>query len=316
MTKKTLLVLKWLAIIVSCGYIAYKLWNEQQSGSLSLGFSSLGFHELLLFSASFALVFVNWGLESIKWKLLMASIAPISWRNAVGSVLAGVSVSIFTPNRVGEFGGRIFFLNREHRVQGIGATLVGNLAQMLTTLIIGVIGLLPFWFFLDAARSFPFSVNILFFIALVVIAGGLIVYFSMHRLETLLKHFKWVPHKMHYFTYLAAYKKRLLLSVLGLSGLRYLVFSIQFFLLLKINGINLTPTVIALAISQIYLILTLVPTFALSELGVRSSVAVLVLGFFTPLSGAVILASVSLWIINLAFPALIGAYFLMKQRIT
>ncbi|MGD9993030.1 MAG: lysylphosphatidylglycerol synthase domain-containing protein [Salinivirgaceae bacterium] len=316
MSKNILIVLKWLAIILSCAYIAYKLWKDYQAGWLSFNSDSFTYNQWILFLASLTLVFVNWGLESVKWKLLMNSIAPISWNKAIGSVLAGVSVSIFTPNRVGEFGGRIFFLEKETRVQGVGATLVGNLAQLLTTLIIGFIGLIPFWSLLDTTSSFPLSGTTLFFISLVVIVLGLIVYFSVHRLEPLFIKLKWTQQKMHYFKFLAAYKKQLLLTVFGLSALRYLVFSIQFFLLLKLNGINLTPTVTALAISQIYLILTLVPTFALSEVGVRSSVAVLVLGVFTPLSGAVIVASVSLWIINLAFPALMGTLFLTKQRIS
>ncbi|PKP09141.1 MAG: hypothetical protein CVU09_12455 [Bacteroidetes bacterium HGW-Bacteroidetes-4] len=316
MYKNVLIFLKWLAILISCGYIAFKLWKEYQAGWLLFNSGSFGYPQWCLFMTSLALVPVNWGLESVKWKLLMAPIAPISWKNAIGSVLAGVSVSIFTPNRVGEFGGRIFFLEKETRVQGVGATLVGNLAQMLITLIVGLIGLIPFWNFMDTTTSFPLSGTTLFFISIVVIALGLTVYFGVHRLVPLFMKIKWAQQKMHYIKFLAAYKKHLMFTVFGLSGLRYLVFSIQFFLLLKLNGINLTPTVAALAISQIYLILTLVPTFALSEVGVRSSVAVWVLGVFTPLTGAVIVASVSLWIINLAFPAFMGSIFLTKQRIT
>ncbi|MGE4288735.1 MAG: lysylphosphatidylglycerol synthase domain-containing protein [Salinivirgaceae bacterium] len=316
MYKNILIFLKWLAIVISCGYIAYKLWKEYQAGWLSFNSASFGYPQWYLLTASLALAPVNWGLESVKWKLLMAPITHISWKNATGSVLAGVSVSIFTPNRVGEFGGRIFFLDSKHHVKGIGATLVGNLAQMLTTLIVGLIGLIPFWNIMDTTTSFLFSGTTLFFISFVVIALGLTVYFSVHRLVPLFMKIKWTRQKMHYLKFLAAYKKQLLFTVFGLSALRYLVFSVQFFLLLKLNGINLTATIAALAISQIYLILSLVPTFALSEVGVRSSVAVLVLGVFTPLSGAVIVASVSLWIINLAFPAFIGTIFLTKQRIT
>ncbi|MFA6401838.1 MAG: hypothetical protein WCX31_09470 [Salinivirgaceae bacterium] len=61
--------------------------------------------------------------------------------------------------------------------------------------------------------------------------------------------------------------------------------------------------------------MTFIPTFALAELGVRGSVAVLVIGTLSPLSSAIIAASVLLWIINLALPALVGAQFLYRFKV-
>src|SRR5687768_15116871 len=47
-----------------------------------------------------ALMLLNWGLESLKWQLLLKKISPVSFLGAVRSVLSGVTVSFFTPNRI------------------------------------------------------------------------------------------------------------------------------------------------------------------------------------------------------------------------
>ncbi|TNE63913.1 MAG: hypothetical protein EP344_04045 [Bacteroidetes bacterium] len=46
-------------------------------------------------------------LEAIKWHTLLRRSAPISLGKALLAVWVGVSVSLFAPNRIGEYGGRI-----------------------------------------------------------------------------------------------------------------------------------------------------------------------------------------------------------------
>ena len=62
----------------------------------------------------------------------------------------------------------------------------------------------------------------------------------------------------------------------------------------------------------VFLLTTLVPTMALTELGVRGSVALALI----PGDAAGVLAStVLIWTINLAVPALLGAVLLLLARI-
>jgi hypothetical protein len=75
-------------------------------------------------------------------------------------------------------------------------------------------------------------------------------------------------------------------------------------------------------IGIIYLMMTVIPTIAMTELGVRGSVSVYVFGYYFErlnlwngnLQQSVIAASSLLWIINLGIPALIGAFFVFKLR--
>jgi hypothetical protein len=68
-------------------------------------------------------------------------------------------------------------------------------------------------------------------------------------------------------------------------------------------------------IGMTYYVMALVPTIALTELGVRSAVAVLFLGQVTDRHPDIVNATVSLWLINLAVPALIGIVFVFMFKL-
>jgi hypothetical protein len=68
-------------------------------------------------------------------------------------------------------------------------------------------------------------------------------------------------------------------------------------------------------IGLVFFTSTLIPSFALTEVVLRSAIAVY---FFTPyITSTVIIVSVSitLWFINLAIPALFGSFFMWKLNI-
>ena len=67
------------------------------------------------------------------------------------AVFLGITVSIFTPNRIGEFGGRIFCLKSADRIKGVIITILGNVAQLLVTIIFGSIA---FLFYIKRFDSF------------------------------------------------------------------------------------------------------------------------------------------------------------------
>ena len=95
----------------------------------------------LLLIAVVVLMMLNWTIESIKWKLLIDKLHPVSWLDAIEGILFGVTFSLFTPSRIGEFGGRIFALNTD-RKEAIVSTLLGSIAQIVVNLTFGALGLL------------------------------------------------------------------------------------------------------------------------------------------------------------------------------
>src|SRR5690606_12786240 len=53
--------------------------------------------------AVFFLMPLNWSIEALKWKRLLSGFLKIDFWRALRAVLAGVTVAMFTPNRVGEY---------------------------------------------------------------------------------------------------------------------------------------------------------------------------------------------------------------------
>lgn len=85
----------------------------------------------------FVLMLVNWLTEAVKWKLLAGKITPVSFSASVLSVFTGITVSFFTPNRVGEFAGCVLHLPFKTRIKGSVASVIGSMSQLLITLIAG-----------------------------------------------------------------------------------------------------------------------------------------------------------------------------------
>jgi uncharacterized membrane protein YbhN (UPF0104 family) len=104
-------------------------------------------------------------------------------------------------------------------------------------------------------------------------------------------------------------------QTLFLSAIRYLVFTTQFYLILIALGMEIEVTSAFVLIAVTFLITSIIPTFALTEIVVRSAVAVSV---FTVIDTGhpeiAAAASFLLWIINLAIPALAGSLFMGKLQ--
>jgi uncharacterized membrane protein YbhN (UPF0104 family) len=118
------------------------------------------------------------------------------------------------------------------------------------------------------------------------------------------------------------YSSKEIFKVLFLSFLRYLVFSIQFYLLLRMFQIPVPFFDGLVIITVVFLIMTFLPTIAIVELGIRGSVSLYFFGLFFVKAGldnidhnlGTLAASSTLWLINIAIPALIGAILVFNLK--
>jgi len=327
--RKTYNIIIRLAIILATyGYI-YKqiiMKNNYSDFLQNLNNTFQDTHFVILFCLGIVLVFLNWGIESLKWKYLIKKIESISFSKSVKAVLSGISVSIFTPNRVGEYFGRAFILERANRFEGILITIIGSFSQLLITIIFGSISLIFFIpEFFDISEYFYgyFLIGLVVSI-LVILTLLLIFFFNIKILTSLLESFskkKWVKFRSRIKIF-SQYTKKELLVVLLLSFLRYVVFTLQFYILLKAFSVDLEFLQSTIIISIIFLVMAALPTITLAELGIRGSVTLYFFGLFFEKHGlpidhsniGIILASSAIWIINLAIPALLGTFFVFNLK--
>ena len=114
---------------------------------------------------------------------------------------------------------------------------------------------------------------------------------------------------------LALYKPIELSWILVLSLLKYFAFSIQYILIIQYLLPDLHVVEIASSTALMFLSQTLVPSFAITELIVRGSVSAYFFSFITKDVLAIVLATFSIWILNVILPAIIGAVLVLKSKI-
>ena len=96
----------------------------------------------LLFGA-IILVFVNWSIESLKWKYFVNTILPnFTFKESIKGILMGVCLGFVTPNRIGEFGGRLFNIKEGFKLKGVSLAFRGGMAQFIVTFSFGLISAL------------------------------------------------------------------------------------------------------------------------------------------------------------------------------
>lgn len=316
-------LLRFLIISTSYGYIGYQLfYNENYKQSLKLlnTASFFGFGLLLIF----LLMMLNWSIEAQKWRYLIRKVEDISFAKALKAILAGLSVSTFTPNRVGEFLGRVFILQKANPWKAIFISILCSMSQLMITLIVGSVSVIVYIlkYFINQEVFPSYILYIFIFILLIINLIILSVFFNVSFISKLLNKLiidKWRKIKgyLRVFSYFKFYELR---NVLMFSFSRYIVFSLQFYLLLRFFGLPLNILEGFFLISLVYYIISAIPSIALAEIGIRGSVAVGVIDYYfnTTLhlnvnyNIEVIAATSLLWLINIAFPAFIGNLFVLK----
>src|SRR5690606_10774724 len=180
----------------------------------------------------FILMLLNWFLESLKWKYLVDRVERISLWKSIESVFCGLTWAIFTPNRIGEYGGRIFFLSPRKRVFGAIAMGVGAVAQMVITNVLGSFAILWFiWQFTDASTWVLYA---LFFLTSVFSLFFLMFYFNIRLLIGLLTSISFLKRFKKFIMVLARYSKRDLIVVFNYSMARFAVFTTQYCVVIQL----------------------------------------------------------------------------------
>ena len=262
------------------------------------------------------LMFVNWLFEAIKWKYMIGKIENISILRSLQAVFSGITVSTFTPNRIGEYGGRVFCLEKGDRIKAVFITILCSMSQLLTTVIFGSISLLLLKNEIILENTFFkfFDVKILSFILVISNLIFLISYFNVAYIVNLLNRFKSLKNFSKYLEVLSLYNYKDLSINLLYSILRYCVFTIQFILLLNVFNVDVQFFEALFSVMLIFLFITVTPTITIAEIGVRGSVALFVLGVFSSNTVGILSAVSILWLINLILPAVIGTVFIFSLK--
>lgn len=314
--KFTELFIKIVIVLLGIWILYKKLFHNQNITQLWLDVktSVTTINNTLFILLALFLVSVNIYLEGIKWKLQLKPIEDISiWKSFI-SIFTGITSGMFFPNRMGNFLGRIFMLEKGDRIKAAMVTIVGGFGQMITTISIGLI----------ASLFFVKKYLVLLTIAVFLIIGTLLImYFNIQ----ILKYFHFlIPKRFkektkEYFEIFSFYNKIELLKILTISFLRYFLYTFQFVLLIWAFNIPLTYFQAMIPISLTYILMMVIPFITITEIAVRGSVSILVFekwlvinNISTSYGIMVFSASSLLWIFNIAIPSVIGLFLIYRLK--
>ena len=269
------------------------------------------------------LVFLNWGIEARKWQVLVKNLQVISFVTAFKAVLSGLTLSLNTPNRIGEYGGRILYIDEGNRLSAISLSIAGGISQLIITLTMGCGGLLflilqesnissmglsVFWLKI-------FSLQLLLIASCFITACLILFYFRLSWITLFLEKIPWLNRFTRYMVVLEQFRAKVLLRLISLSLFRYMVFVIQYILLLQVFEVNIYWADAFWLISTLFLVLAIVPSFAIADLGIRGKFSIELLNLYSPNTIGIIGTTFGIWLINLFIPALVGSLLIFGARI-
>jgi hypothetical protein len=309
LSKNTLSNLAKAFIGLAClALIVQRLYQSYSAENLNSVKEIFTFYNSFLIALAVLLLFLNWGIEVFKWQLFTKPVERISFGKAWQSVWMGVCIGNLTPGRLGEFAGRVLFFKPEHRAKATTLHFVSGVVQLVVTIVMGCAGLLCFSTMIDKSY-FTFIlvaevVLLLLFTLLLVRVNSVIVWLRKVRFL-----------EKYDFSHLEI-ELPMLLKMLFLSTIRYIVFAVQFYLLLAACGVQGNLYHIAGAITITYLLLSTIPMISFIEVAIRAFVVVLLFGGLGSNDWKLSIAATLLWLINIVIPSVAGYVFLVRNKFT
>lgn len=298
----------FLVIVV---FIYFKIQDPDKFGDnfyAQINFLVSNNNSLFLMGIAIFLMPMNWLLEAAKWKKLLSIKQDVSIISALKGVISGLSIGFATPQAVGDYAGRIWHLSGKNRSVFIGSIWLGNALQMGTTMLFAIVGVIIFYQNSDA--SFPFQ-KVLFTVLFLTILGVGLVFFLKKKWRN------WIGKFQQYFIVITDYSIHDILVVFALALLRYVVFSLQFVLVLIALEVKLPLFQLFGGVSWVFLFKSIIPSFNfMSDLGVRELSALTYFDLFQMNQSAVVVASLLIWLINILMPVIFGLYFVFQMKIS
>lgn len=262
----------------------------------------------------------NFGVEAFKWKVLVNSVQKVSFGKAMKATLSGHALVFNSINRLGESAARSLYLDDGHRLKGMAISMVGSMSLIIVNFVMGLLGMLYMRFFILDATHHLEGLSMFWLTGLmsVLCFGTILLVVMYYKLSWLIRLLEKIPFVARYRFVVENMEKLdwwFLTKILLLSALRYVVFIVQYVLMMQVFEVGISAVDTAALVAVMLLVLSIVPSITLAELGIRGEVSLLLFGLLSTNLLGIIATTGSIWIINLIIPAIAGSIFLLGIRL-
>ncbi len=309
-TKQFFFVLIKLSIVVGAFYFIYSKLSENDHLTFSefvhfLTKNNTFSPKNILFLIALSLF--NWFFEILKWQHLVKTITKIRFIEALEQSLGGLTASLITPNRIGDYGAKAVYYQKAFRVKIVLLNMLGNMAQMTITSLFGIIGLIIF------VNRYQIDVDyyeVMRFVVVIVLISTF-AFFGYKKAGFMIKGFA--------FKKILVFIKSLSIKIHGLnlllSLIRYLVFSFQLYYLLTIFGVDVDYPIAMVVISSMYFLASIIPSISIFDVVVKGSVAVFLFSYVDVNELTILSVITIMWLLNFAIPSMFGSYFVLNFKL-
>ena len=297
--------------------IASRTTPQQMRGLLHQAFSVANMPYII---ALFILMCINWAIEARKWQMLIKTIQDVSYLTAVKSVLSGLSLSLFVPNGIGDFIGRMAYMDEGNRLRSFAVTSVGSISQMLVTLFAGLAGLIYLqntaWLQLQPYSGFTgMWITGATYIIAIGTALSIFFYYQLSAVTTLVEKIPFVQKYKYLIETVESFHWKLLTRVLALSATRFIVFVVQYLLMLHIFNVQINWVDAACTTCVMFLVLAILPTIPVADIGIRGQTGLQLFGVLSKNTSGILFTAAGIWLLNIMIPAIAGTLFVLSIKI-
>lgn len=266
------------------------------------------------------LTFINWAIEAKKWQILLQTIEKTNFWHSYKAILTGQALAIASPNNIGEFAGRMMYAQEGNRGRSLILNIIASLSQLCITFLAGVIAVAYLW------QQLPHAFHIvteilpipLTYFKILILVSTLILLLIYYRLSQLTQYFVQLPYfrkYSYYFENITHLHWHKLTTVLTYSGFRFVIFLMQYVLMLQLCGVHAPIFQMSAITALFFLVLAIIPTIAIAEVGIRGVISLQLFGMVSNNMIGILLAATAIWLMNRIIPAIVGALFVLNIRL-
>ncbi|MGN6214904.1 lysylphosphatidylglycerol synthase transmembrane domain-containing protein [Parafilimonas sp.] len=268
----------------------------------------------------FLLLCLNWSIEARKWQLLMRPVEKVNFITAIKAILSGLALSLFLPNGFGEYPARALYMKEGNRLRSVALNVAGSMAQLIVTLVVGITSLIYLKTFAWAKSEPLEGLSVLWLNGIIsmIILGTLILLITYFRLSWLTRLAEKIPFILRYkylIENVEAFHWKELTRILGLSFIRFIVFAVQYMVVLHLFEVKIDAVNAFCTTSVLFLFLAILPTIPFADVGIRGQAGTQLFGLITPDAFGVIATIAVIWFINLILPSAAGSLFLLGIKL-
>ena len=306
-TKQFFFVLIKLSIVTGAFYFIYHKLTKNPDLNFNAFIHFLTKSRIFSLKYLIFLLFLtifNWFFEILKWRYLVYSVKKISFKDALEQSLGALTASLFTPNRIGEYGAKAIYFLPVYRKRIVLLNLMGNMMQMSVTVFFGIIGLFVFVsqyaIEINYFKVASFAIVMLLIISFIGIgAKKASLTIKGISIEKIILFIKNLPLKTHIYSF-------------SFSVFRYLIFSFQFYYLLLILGLDISYLDAMVVITSMYLLSSIIPSIFIFDVIIKGSIAVYLFSFVGVNEFIILSIVMVMWLFNFVLPSLFGSFYVLN----